>query len=214
MNFAIVSLNDRNYEILANVTWEKNKVPYAEKHGYFYARKNNNFYGVCIGFEKIRFILDMLETYPEIDWLWWVGCDTLITNMNTKLEEKIDDNFHFIIATDCNGINADSFFVRNSVEGRNYISYLNSQYEKYKNHVWVEQQAIIDSVEEFKNIIKFVPQREINAYNYALYPECDPHDKFGNNGMWQPGDLLIHWPGTSLQHRLHLASQYLQQVIN
>jgi hypothetical protein len=213
MNIALVSLNDQNYQPLADLTWEKNKVVYAEKHDYAYACKNDGFYNVNMGFEKIWFMRDMLNAYPDVDWLWWTGCDTLITNFGVKLEDRIDNDYHFIIATDCNGINADSFFVRNSPEGREFIEMLISKYDDYKDHVWAEQQAIIDSYEEYKSIIKIVPQRDINAYDYGLYPDCVPIDKHGNDGHWKQGDLLIHWPGRSLWERLHLAAKFMQQIV-
>jgi hypothetical protein len=213
MNFAIVSLNDKNYQPLADLTWEQNKVKYAERHDYGYACKTDGFYNVVIGFEKIWFMRDMLDAYPDIDWLWWTGTDTLITNMSVKLEDRVDNNYHFIIATDCNGINADSFFVRNTPEGRGYLDLIKSKYDQYKGHVWAEQQVIIDTAEANKDIIKFVPQKDINAYDYGLYPECVPKDKFGNDGQWSKGDLLIHWPGTSLWQRLDLAKKYMGQIV-
>lgn len=212
MNFAVISLHNHNFQPLADLTWP-NKIKYAEKWGYGYACKNNNFYGVALGFEKVWFIKDMLEAHPDIDWFWWVGCDTLVTNMSISLEDRVDNNYHFIIATDCNGINADSFLIRNSPEGKEYINMILSKYEEYKNHGWLEQQVIIDTLDQNKDIIKIVPQRDLNAYNYSLYPECQPIDKNGNNGNWQQGDLLIHWPGTSLPHRIHLSQYYLTQIV-
>ena len=212
MNFALVSLNDRNYQPLADITWLQNKVEYAERHGYGYACKVDGFYGVSIGYEKIYLLRDMMVEYPSIDWFWWTGSDTLITNMTIPLDERVDNDYHFIIATDCNGINADSFLVQNTPEGRAYIEMIISKYDQYKNDNWFEQQCIIDSVEEYKDIIKIVPQRLLNSYDYGLYPECVPIDKSGENGQWKHGDLLIHWPGTSLPHRIHLAQHYMGQI--
>ena len=213
MNFALVSLNDQNYQPLAALTWEQNKVKYADRNEYAYACKTDGFYNVGIGFEKIWFINDMLEAYPDIDWLWWSGCDSLITNFTIRLEDRVDNNYHFIIATDCNGVNADSFFVRNSPDGRDFIKMIMSKHAEYKDHVWAEQQVIIDSLETHKDIIKLVPQRDINAYDYGLYPDCIPKDKFGNDGQWQKGDLLIHWPGRSLWDRLQHAKHYMGQIV-
>jgi len=65
--------------------------------------------------------------------------------------------------------------------------------------------------------IKIVPQRTINSYNYDLYPGSIPHvykkDLLGNDGQWQSGDFLIHWPGIPLAQRLVLAQDMLKQVI-
>ena len=210
----IISLHDPGYQVLADVTWTQNKLLYAQKHGYAAECKTSNFKGgISIGYEKIWFIKELMETHPEYEWLWWTGTDTLVTNFNIKIEDRIDNDYHFIIATDCNGINADSFLIRNSPEGRNYINYIWDNHPKYEPDVWKEQRCIINSLDEFKDIIKIVPQRDMNAYNYDLYPECSPFDKGNNFGHWGPGDWLIHWPGTDLRKRLHLASIYMQQVL-
>jgi len=160
----------------------------------------------------------MLEGFPDIDWIWWTGCDSLITNMTIKLEDRIDNNYHFIIAKDSHNFNADSFFIRNSPEGRAYIEMIISKYPEYKDNGWAEQGVICDTYKDHKEIIKVLPQRAINAYNYDLYPEKKPHEKYfdrdGNDGQWQSGDLLIHWPGTYFDFRLkHLAPYYIQQVV-
>jgi hypothetical protein len=213
MNIVLASLHDQAYQPLGDITWTQNKIPYADLHEYAYCCKTDNFYGgVSLGFEKILFIRDLLNTYTEIDWIWWTGCDAMITNFTIKVEERVDNQYHFIIATDCNGVNADSFFVRNSPEGKGFIDHIIGKMPLYKDHGWQEQQIIIDSLEEFKSIIKLVPQKLINAYDYKLYPECQPVDKLGENGQWMPGDFLIQWPGTGLAHRIHLA-QYYSTVI-
>jgi hypothetical protein len=215
MSFALVSLNDVHFQPLANLTWEQNKVVYAELHGYSHACKTDGFYGVTPGYEKIFFIRDLMEAYPDIEWFWWSGCDAMVTNFTTKLEDVVDNDYHFIIATDVHGINADSFFVRNSTEGRGYIDYIVSQFDTYNRHEYIEQQCMKDSYKQFESIIKIVPQRLINAYDYGLYPEhADDHnDTLGFDGQWASGDLLIHWPGTNIQKRLELANFYMTQVI-
>jgi hypothetical protein len=212
--YAIVSLHDANYKPLGDLTWDQNKVPYAARHGYLTVLQTENFdTTIAIGFEKIKLVRQVLAENPEVEWVWWTGTDTVVTNWTIGIEDKIDNDYHFIVATDCNGMNVDSFLVRNTPEGRGYIDYIWNIRDQYANHIWYEQQAMIDSVDQFADITKIVPQRYLNAYNYQLYPGCDPHDLLGNEGDWQPGDWLIHWPGTGLDHRIQLAHQYMAQVI-
>lgn len=213
MNFALVSMNDRVYQPLADITWVQNKVEYATRYGYGYACKIEGWYGIDLAWEKICFIRDMMIAYPEIDWFWWTGCDTLITNMTIKLDDVVDNDYHVMIAADCNGLNSDSLFFRNSPEGRAYIDMIVSKHDEYVRTNWKEQQVIIDTLPEYSSIIKVVPQKLINAYDYGLYPECTPIDQNGNDGQWAPGDLLIHWPGTALGRRIQLAQHYLTQVV-
>ena len=213
MNIILASLHNQAYQPLGDITWDQNKVPYGDLHEYAYCCKTTDFYGVPIGFEKIYFLRDLCELHLWADWIWWTGCDAMITNFTIKVEDRVDNDYHFIIATDCNGINADSFFVRNSEQGRGFLNHIISLMPKYLHDNWFEQQAIIDNYENFKDIIKLVPQRLINSYDYKLYPTQSNIDKLGNCGQWETGDWLIHWPGTSLAHRLHLAQHYLTEVV-
>jgi hypothetical protein len=212
--YALVSLHDANYKRLGDLTWDQNRLLYAQQRGYLPVLQTENFDNtIAIGFEKIKLMKQVLEENPEVEWAWWTGTDTLVTNFAIGIEDKIDNDYHFIVATDCNGMNVDSFLIRNTPEGREYINYIWNIRDQYANHIWFEQQAMIESLEQFASITKIVPQRYLNAYNYQLYPGCDPHDLLGNEGDWQPGDWLIHWPGTGLDQRIQLAHHYMAQVI-
>jgi len=217
MNIALISLHNSAYQPLADLTWDQNKVPYAELHGYSHSCKTeaDGFYGVQIGYEKIYFIRDLMRDHPEIDWFWWTGCDAMITNFTIKAEDIIDNRYHFIISSDTNGINSDSFFIRNSLIGREYIDFIISKWPQYQHHHWYEQQCIIDYVYKFMSIMKIVPQKLINSYDYKLYPAHQTYwlDKLETDGQWTPGDFVIQWPGTGLDHRIKLAKHYSNLIV-
>lgn len=211
--YAVLSLNDEKYQPLADLTWTKNKQIYCERHGYLGINKTSGFKGnIPIGFEKIAFVLDVLNEHPEVEWLWWTGSDAMITNHTIRIEDKIDNNYDLIIATDCNEINNDSFLLKNSDWSKKYMQQIYDLIPQYKNHYFYEQQAMIDTYFENKDHIKLVPQRYLNAYMNELYPHQIKYDLLGNDGTWQKGDWLIHWPGTGLDLRLKLADHFLQQV--
>lgn len=213
MNFALVSAHTENYLPLAEITWEQNKKLYAAKWGYdTYARTSFNYPVEQISFERTELIIDLLES-NKYDWIHASGCDTMITNFNIKLEELVDNNVDFIIATDCNNINNDSFLVRASPISINWLKYVVSVREKYAAHPWYDQQAMIESIEMMGNRIKLVPQRTLNSYDYSHYPGHIPKDRFGNDGQWQSGDFLIHWPAIKLDKRIALAQAMALQVI-
>jgi hypothetical protein len=213
MTHAIISMHNEHFQSLADLTWTKNKEIYAQRHGYQSIVKTNNFYNIHIYFEKIWFVNDVLNQNPNIDWVWWTDCDGMITNMTTKIEDRIDDNYHFIISADCWDLNAGSFMVKNSEPGRNFIKLIMSQYDKYCNHGWADQQAIIDNYDANKDIIKVVPQRHLNSYQYDIYPNHPRFDKYGNDGDWQMGDFFIHWPGYPMDLRIKLANEYMAKVV-
>lgn len=222
----LATMHDDKYKELANETWENNKVKYAEKHGYGYLAKTDDFYGFEPGFEKIQFILDTFEAYPDIEWLWWTGTDSMITNFNTTIEEKITDaegtrieDIHIIMAADFNfKINADSIIIKNSIESKAWLEDIMEAMPKYVGHQFKEQQYMLDTLEKNKDIITLMPQHFMNSYEYKMYTVSPwmyekKTDVNGDRGQWQEGDWFVHWPGTQPGERLKLVEEYKQKII-
>jgi hypothetical protein len=89
---------------------------------------------------------------------------------------------------------------------------------EFINHRYSENGYMIDTYEEHKDVVKLMPQRYMNSYEYRLYAVAPWNytgttDKQGTEGQWQPGDWLVHWPGTQLGQRMELVEQFLPQVI-
>lgn len=224
MKFLVVNAHLPAYKPLADLTTYGNRTEYCKRHGYTLKVQTEGFELPCchpVTFSRLKFMRDELNG-SGFDWAWCSGVDTLNTNFNIRLEDLVDPAFHVIASCEwCGPFQADSFMVRNSPQGFGWMDAILAKYEVYKNHTWVEQQAIIDSLGEFGSAIKLLPQRVMNAYDYALYREkykgepkvMDAKDWFGNDGQWHPGDFLIHWPGLPLSQRLELAKKYLELVV-
>ena len=217
MTFALVTAHNAAYQPLADITWEQNKRLYAERHGYdAIALTAFNYPIKFSSFERTELVIDLLRS-DKYEWIHACGCDTMITNFNIKLEDLIDNEYDFIIATDCFNINNDSFLARATPTTIEWLKHVVDVREQYADAKWLDQSAMIDSIEMMSTKIKIVPQRFLNSYNYDLYPGSDPHiykkDLLGNDGQWAPGDFLIHWPGISLYQRIQLANSTLPQVI-
>lgn len=232
--FGLVSIHTDNYLPLSCITWDNNKLPYAKKHNYKTFCSTDSPIS-SIGFYKIHMLNDLMHNNPEIDWFWWTGTDSLITNTHIKIEHKTHNNYHLMMSVDFNGINCDSFLIRNSTEGKKIIAdVLNLEHECSKfwdaeqrafalvfgtptsDDVWVTGQKLTLN-DEYKDIVKILPQSYMNSYNYELYHpyyNCfDNRDKLGYNGDWNIGDWLIHWPATSLDLRIQLANHYMGMVL-
>ena len=218
MKFALVTAYNEAYRPLADITWDQNKKLYAQKWAYDTYEVTEGFNSIeDIPWSRARKIIDLLES-GKYDWVHAVGCDTMITNFNVRLEDLADNNYDFIIATDCFNINNDSFLARNTKNCIDWLKHLdNLQYDYCGKHPWNDQQCMIDNIERLGNGLKIVPQRLINSYDYDQYPGSIPHiykkDIFGNDGQWQPGDFLIQWPGIPNNRRIPLAQQMLTQII-
>lgn len=236
MRFAVSSIYTKNILPLAVITTEYNKRKYCDKYGYDFFIKTKDFdpQKPHLGFAKISMVLDLLKS-NQYDWILWGGSDTMITNYNIKLEDMIDNNYHFIISYDIWDFNADSFLIRNSQIAIQYFEHILSLYDVYIDgdgnakdlgtrlpdggaRCWGEQEAMIDlynQYPEYANMIKPMPQKFMNSYLYNMYPSAAHQrgtDCKGNNGQWSAGDFLIHWPGMDNNTRLNLAIQFLSLI--
>jgi hypothetical protein len=214
------TLHTDNYQPLADITCENNKRKYCEQHGYplevmtdgwVYERK-------AIGFDKITVIRRALAKYPGCDWIFFSESDAMITNFKIKLEQLVDDRFHFILPADVNGTNCGNFFIRNSPIGIAYLDSIEAAGSIYKDHPMYENQYIQDTVTGtfWRSVIKVVPQRIFNSYDYNTLPRYPKpcKDALGVEGQWNPGDFIIHFADKKLYERIQLANQYLEKIVS
>jgi len=210
---AVASLHDANYSDLAALT-DQSKKEYCDRYGYQFHVLTEMKYSTITGFNKIHYALDLFQQHPEIEWLLFSECDAMITNQTIKIEDRIDNDYHFIVPVDRLNLNSGNFLVRNSEQGRAYLQMIIDQEESYKNVEWAEQQVIIDTIEQYQSIVKIVPQKYMNSYEPEIYDYCDARfDILGNSGAWEPGDWIVHWPGTYKPTRIQRANAHLPLIL-
>jgi hypothetical protein len=211
--YAIASINLDNYQDLADLT-DAPKREYCERYGYEFFVLKEQKYSPIMGFNKIAYVLDIFNQRPDIEWLLFTECDATITNLTITIDDKIDNDYHFIIPVDRLNLNAGNFLARNTEQGRTYLQMIVDSEEKYKEADWAEQQVIIDTVEQYTDIVKIVPQKYMNSYIQEPYDYCDVRtDILGNSGEWTSGDWIVHWPGLHKPLRLDQATKMLKQLI-
>jgi hypothetical protein len=206
MKYCIVSLHDENYRPLADITLYKNHKEYCERHGYDLKIKLETQVSEETGFNQVEFLIDLL---PNYEWIWLVGCDTMVMNYTIKIEDKIDNNYSFIIGADVNGPNAHSYLVKNSEEGMNWLKFIISKKPEYMSHPWKDNKVIHDyyNQDPWVSSIKVHPQRYMNSYLYKrLYG-------YENEGEFEMGDWLLHLPGTTTENRMIVMEEYQHKVI-
>ena len=216
----VASVHNNNILKLAEKTWP-NKIAYAEKHNYDHIVKTDGwmFEPHLMGWERMQFILDVFETYPDIEWLWLTGADSLITNFNIKIEDRISDTHDIIVAGDFNEpIVDDSLLVKNTERSRSYLQDMMNAMPQYINHRYAENGWMLETYEKYKDVVKIVPQHMMNSYEYRMYRVAPWNyqgttDTHGHRGQWEPGDWLVHWPGTQLHERLVLVEEYQDKII-
>jgi len=203
------------YEKLAELTWHKNRKLYAEQNGYDAIARTDNFNGMNVGFAKIQLLLDTLKT-NKYDMVYWSGTDTMVTNFSIPLTTFLYDNYHVTLATDFNGIQSDSFVVRNTIEGRAWLQMIMDKMPQYLSHPFLEQGTMMETYAQYQHIVKIVPQRFMNSYYYSMYRNKgakDNNDKMGLSGQWEMGDFLLHAPDQPMDLRYQLFNYTLDKII-
>lgn len=157
-----------------------------------------------------------LSVLDHHEWIWITGTDSIITNFQKDVYEALDlqcAQYSFVAAYDANGLNADSVLFRNDVAGRSLLWAIGDHESIYDNEQYTTV-MLLEQNQYWRDRTKITYQWELNSYDYGLYPCCSPFDsKYQNRGQWQEGDLLIHFPGISLEKRLELTKTYLQKVL-
>ena len=217
MSFAVATFNLPNYSQLAEIT-DQSKLEYCNKHGYKFFALREAYYTPNLGFNKIHYTLELFENYPDIEWLLFSECDAMVTNYNIKIGDCINDQHHFIVSVDRLTVNSGNFLARNSPEGRDFLNMVLAEPELYDPAAYNEQNVICDNTPEYakKGILQVMPQKFMNSYECFLYGEVWPpidKDVGGNPANWEPGDWIIHWPGMSLETRLHRAATMYHKII-
>jgi hypothetical protein len=231
MKICIYTFHSKTYAPLAELT-ETNKREYAARHGY-------DFRGdlipdgpgqMHIGFARVQRILGLIERSlnwgakgkPIYDWIFATGCDSMITNFTITLEsiigmtESSGRHPDVIAGTDAIGWNADSFIIRCNERAAKYFTAVMGGMETYLQHPFAEQSAL-NALREMAMVCD-APQRVMNSYDYWHYrgfggKYLEGVDAMGNDGKWQQGDFVIHWPATSLELRLKLAREMEPKII-
>jgi hypothetical protein len=218
MVIAVVSMHDSKYAYLSPYTWNQNGKLYCEKWNYPYFILENPGDDLQKGFIKVRYLIELCESNPQVEWIFWKDCDGLITNFNIRLEEIVDNDYHVILTTHNNGINNGMMFIRNSPQGRDYLRmiYQHVEIPMYRDGPGMEQAVQEDTLEANRSIIKIVPQRTFNAVPYSDFSHgriTSRLDRLGTEGHWQEGDFVMHWPGELHEERLRVCLMYLPRVI-
>ena len=213
MPHAVATLYDDNYRDLAELTNEP-KIEYCERYGYKFFELTEMKYSKITGFNKIHYTLELFKLHPDIDWLLFCECDAMITNLTIPIDEKVDNDYHVIVPVDRLNINTGNFLVHNTEQGRAYLQMIIDKEPDYILVEWAEQQVVIDTIDEFQDIVKIVPQRYMNSYEPQIYDYCDASkDIMGNSGAWEQGDWIVHWPGTYKNTRLKRAERVGRQIV-
>jgi hypothetical protein len=203
---AIVGVHDEFYNKIGKYAFI-NKTIYAEKHGYDIF----NYLGTLNKFKNIHWskLIAIKKHLKDYDWIFWSDSDALITNLEIKLENLIDDNYNLIITRDCLGnINSGNFLIRNSSWSKKFIlDWLLPKQEDFiiglnDNGVLIN---LIKKSDEIKKNVKILPPKCMNSYL-----KCPI--QYLIDGEFEHGDFILHFVGSDYETREKNMQKYFSIV--
>lgn len=213
MKIALLTFYSPHYQKVADLTLP-DKDAYCVKNSYQHIvkigpyRDENLYYAI----DRLIYLYDILfKEQNDIDAIWILNVQSLITNYNKKIEDLLDTKHDFYISPDVGGLNAGSFIVKKSDWLKLWLEEV-IKLAPNVNHCHWEQTAIsrLSGDDRFKEKIEILKQNDINSYNYPYYA---PNWNENTPGHWKSGDLAISFPGISFERRLEIIPEWLQKVI-
>ncbi len=124
VKLAIIQMSDqqKNEKVAQSIL---NKQEYSLKHNYPLFIEQPEDSKRHPKWLKLKSVLKVFTKTNLNDWVWMLDTDTIITNLNIKLDQLInianDLNYHMIMSFDCQNINTGSVLFRNSNISINFI---------------------------------------------------------------------------------------------
>jgi hypothetical protein len=172
----------------------------------FGSDKSGNYKDTDIGFLRALRTFEMLESY---DTVMWIDADSLITNLNYKIEDfLVPSEYAFYASYDwlgTNSLSGGNFIIQNNESTKDFLK---SFYELSKHYN--EEQTTLN-VMYFnminKNYIKILEHKFLGSV-----PSIDDYttEIWGKRPSppypWTPESFLVHLTGIANKERIHMLS--------
>jgi hypothetical protein len=173
----------------------KSKRDYADKHGYPYVQRGEEFWDRTrpIPWSKVGFVLHVLSRLPDGEFVFLSDADVLITNPDLRLEDQVvpllPAEKDLLMTIDaCGHINSGNMLMRNSPWLRDWWNRV-AQQTDLLYHIWWENAAMI-------RLLETVPE------DFAKTEITGEHVRFNaylrglpGQPLWTPGCFLVHFAG-------------------
>lgn len=190
MKILVLTLADSNFSDVADISMP-NKIMYSSIHRYHFIQEFELLDKTrSASWNKILFLQEHL---PNYDWIWWTDADSLVMNMEIRLENIIDEDDDdicapdMIITEDYNGLNAGQFLIRNCDWSIEFLKRVYNE-DQFINHHWWEQAAIqtVLSNDSYANLHLEVTHQSVMNSIVHSNPELT---------SYEPGDFIAHFAG-------------------
>lgn len=160
-------------------------------------------------FEKMSQVLWYLTENDPAE-LLILDVDMLPTNLTLSLHDVLGSDYSAITMTrDINGLNNGATLLRYDTQvTRNWLKLIIAMKEVTTSEL--HAMWILDAV--YKDYTRVAPHPSINSIDYLRYPAYAGRGFSHEEGLWMPGDLLVHFPGMNNQERIALFKQYIPLI--
>lgn len=151
----------------------------------------------------------MMETLLHVnsEWLFFMGADTLITNLAFDVRQLLDPEYDLIIGEgrDLGHINNDVLLLRNTTASADFLRRIVETRADYSD----SQVATWDIIER-----SLVPNFKAKLVPYRTFNSIPPETFWCREYCeWQRGDFVVHLTGLPFDTRVKLVEKYLPEII-
>jgi hypothetical protein len=226
----ILSMATPSYFPLKDLTWP-GKEAYAEKWGHESVHETHSEPYALWERPKL-----WLKNLPRSNWMLFSACDVGITNQDIDISELIDESCDFIVCSDGNGFNADSWLLRECEESFKFLNTVMAMECRVGNEQDAMVHAMSTNLPEWRQNIRsfqngkrpgFYPTEELmeivrDEFNQSplrvkIVPQRQlnayPMKCHGGTGeewwSWHPGDFCCHVVAKPLDYRIQAFKEIL-----
>lgn len=219
------------YQPLADITWFGNKRPYAARHGY---ETHHMIHQPGVNIMKDRMVLwlDALNRLKEGDWLFFTGCDALISRRDIRVEKFLDAQSDFICCLSHDVVFGDVWLMRSNSRTKRMLGWMidaftgqlseqelfvealtgGTQWQWYKDLIpknfgedscYQGCEILLNCTDVKVRVVR--PPEKLTGDDPSLWPGNIPPYHW-----WSKEHLVYHMGGMSLEKRLASIESYVQ----
>ena len=208
---AVVSLYHENYQPLADLVlpnWTK----YCRAQGYDMRVFRGSFGKGGIGYQKMRYLYDLMFVKNLIDLAWVIDLDVLITNHTRRIEEFLNGrDTYYLCLEPWAKINHGSFIVIKSPSSKRLIEFILSHTEKWGDEQTVMNCEVFDKGTWRERFIGLLPHPSINSFLAEIYVGKERAKMCEAN--WKKGHFALHLIALPQKARIKIFRDLMHHVI-
>jgi hypothetical protein len=195
------------------------KQEYCKKHNYdllalrsFAADTECNFNSSHVGFLRAVMAFRQLRFYDNV---MWIDADSIITNMDYKIEDFIQNEACFIASYDWmhfNSFSTGNFIIRKTNDTQNLFNRFLAVSQYRLNDIMAEQgtlNQIYNELDSNKTMFNILPHKFLNSVPEFLVDTGTWRNDNNRSGIikpWTPDCFLAHLTGLSTAERVNILS--------